>query len=44
MALLASFWGLIATNMLLHTWSNEAVAVVWWMLAGYQIGLSKEFE
>lgn len=44
MALMASFWGLIVTNMLLHTWSNEVVAVYWWMLAGYQIGLSKEFS
>lgn len=32
--LLASFWGYIVTNMLLHTWSNEAVAAQWWILAG----------
>lgn len=32
--LLASFWGYVVMNMLLHTWSNEAVAVQWWGLAG----------
>lgn len=32
--LIASFWGYIVTNMLLHTWSNEAVAAQWWLLAG----------
>jgi hypothetical protein len=32
--LLASFWGYVVTNMLLHTWSNEAVAAQWWLLAG----------
>lgn len=32
--LLASFWGYVVMNMLLHTWSNEAVAVQWWLLAG----------
>ncbi|HEX8762196.1 MAG TPA: O-antigen ligase family protein [Candidatus Saccharimonadales bacterium] len=32
--LLASFWGYMLTNMLLHTWSNEAVATQWWLLAG----------
>lgn len=35
--LLASFWGYILTNMLLHTWSNEAVAAQWWILAGMLI-------
>lgn len=33
-SLLASFWGYIVMNMLLHTWSNEAVAAQWWLLAG----------
>lgn len=32
--LLASFVGLVLMNMLLHTWSNEAVAASWFMLAG----------
>lgn len=31
--ILASFWAYIVTNMLLHSWSNEAVAL-WWLLAG----------
>jgi hypothetical protein len=33
-ALIASFVGLSFMNLLLHTWSNEAVAVAWFMLAG----------
>jgi hypothetical protein len=32
--LCASFWAYVVTNMLLHTWSNEAVAAQWWILAG----------
>ncbi len=32
-ALLASFAGLAVTNMLVHIWSNEAVAYTWWGLA-----------
>lgn len=32
--LLASFWAYVLTNSLLHTWSNEAVAAQWWLLAG----------
>lgn len=32
--LCASFWGYAVTNMLLHTWSNEAVAAQWWLLGG----------
>ncbi len=32
--LCASFWGYVVTNMLLHSWSNEAVAAQWWLLAG----------
>ncbi|HSX32088.1 MAG TPA: O-antigen ligase family protein [Candidatus Saccharimonadales bacterium] len=37
--LLAAFWGYVVTSMLLHTWSNEAVAAQWWLLAGLAIGL-----
>lgn len=36
--LLASFWGYVVCNMLLHTWSNEAVASQWWLLAGFVVG------
>ena len=36
-ALLASFWGYVAMNMLLHIWSNEAVATQWWLVAGLMI-------
>lgn len=32
--LLAVFWGYVFTNLLLHTWTNEAVAAQWWLLAG----------
>lgn len=32
-ALLASFIGLAITNLLVHIWSNEAVAYTWWGLA-----------
>lgn len=32
--LLGAFWGYAVTNMLLHTWSNEAVVAQWWILAG----------
>lgn len=37
--LLASFWAYLVMNMLLHTWSNEAVACQWWILAGIAIAL-----
>lgn len=33
-ALMASFAGLALTNLLVHIWSNEAVAYTWWGLAG----------
>ena len=33
-AVLASLAGLMLTNMLVHIWSNEAVAYTWWGLAG----------
>lgn len=32
--LLASFWAYVLTSMLLHTWSNEAIATQWWILTG----------
>jgi hypothetical protein len=32
--LLSSFWGYVVTNMLLHSWANEAIAAQWWLLAG----------
>lgn len=38
-ALLASFAGLAFTNLLVHIWSNEAVAYTWWGLAGLVIAL-----
>jgi len=38
--LLTSFWAYVLTNMLLHTWSNEAVAAQWWLLAGLSLGLA----
>lgn len=37
--LCATFWGYVLTNMLLHTWSSEAVAVQWWLLAGLAMAL-----
>jgi hypothetical protein len=38
LALLCAFWGYFVMNMLFHTWSNEAVAAQWWLLAGLMIG------
>lgn len=35
--LLASFAGLAFTNLLVHIWSNEAVAYTWWGLAGLYV-------
>ena len=32
--LLASFAGLVFANLLFHTWSNEAVSISWFLLAG----------
>lgn len=37
--LLATFWSYVLTNMLLHTWSNEAVSCQWWLLAGLALGM-----
>jgi hypothetical protein len=39
-ALLASFWGYLLMGFIMHLWTNEAVAVQWWTLAGIAIGLS----
>lgn len=33
-ALRAAFWGYVVANLVAHTWSNEAVAAQWWLLAG----------
>jgi len=35
LVLLATFWGYVVTNMLFHMWSNEPVALEWWLLAGF---------
>ncbi len=32
--LLAALWAYVLINMFLHSWSNEAVAAQWWLLAG----------
>lgn len=40
-ALLASFVGIALMNFLLHTWSNEAVACAWFMLAGTTLAVRK---
>lgn len=40
-ALIASFAGITLCAMLLHTWSNEAVAATWFILAGMLIGLNR---
>jgi O-antigen ligase len=37
--LLATFWSYVLINMLLHIWSNEAVACQWWLLAGLVLGM-----
>jgi hypothetical protein len=39
--LCASFIGYFVVNMLLHTWSNEAVAAQWWLLAGMALFAGK---
>lgn len=36
--LIAAFIGITFCNFLLHTWSNEAVACQWWLLAGILVG------
>lgn len=39
--LVASFVGITVSAMLLHTWSNEAVAATWCLLAGLTLGATK---
>lgn len=41
LVLLSSFWGYVIINMLLHEWSNEAVAAQWWLLAGIGLASAK---
>jgi hypothetical protein len=41
-SLLASAIAYLALSMLMHLWTNEAVAAQWWILAGITIGLSME--
>lgn len=36
--MLSSFWAYIFISLLIHLWSNEAVAAQWWLLAGLLIG------
>lgn len=40
--LFATFWGLLFTNLLLHTWADDAVALTWWTLAGLVYGTSPQ--
>lgn len=37
-SLVASFWGYMFVALLIHLWSNEAVALQWWLIAGIVIG------
>jgi hypothetical protein len=39
--LFAAFWGFLFMTMLAHLWTNEAVAVLWWLLAGVSIASSR---
>ena len=39
--MLASFVGLAFANLLFHTWSNEAVSISWFLLAGLGLEVSK---
>ena len=38
--LLASLAGYIFYSLLIHLWSNEAIALLWWLLAGATLALS----
>jgi len=38
--LLASLAGYLFYSLLIHLWSNEAVALQWWLLSGVAVGLS----
>lgn len=42
--LLATFWAYVLINMLLHIWSNEAVACQWWLLTGLVIGMQNQAQ
>ncbi len=37
--LCSSFVALTVTNLLLHTWADEVVAITWWLLAGIGAGV-----
>ena len=41
-SLMASAIAYLALSILMHLWTNEAVAAQWWILAGITIGLSME--
>ena len=42
-ALLASAAAYVVMNMVLHTWSNEAVACQWWLLAGMAVAVGQSY-
>lgn len=42
-ALLAAAVSYVGMNMLLHTWSNEAVACQWWLLAGMVVAVGESY-
>lgn len=37
--LVAAFWGFLIMSMISHLWTNEVIAVSWWLPAGVVIGL-----
>lgn len=39
LALMASFWGIAAINILLHGWADDPTSLVWWGLAGLALPL-----
>jgi hypothetical protein len=41
LVLCAAFWAYVLINMLLHSWSNEAVAAQWWILTGLALVATK---
>lgn len=38
--ILGSFWAYVFISLLIHLWSNEAVAAQWWLLAGLYAGMA----
>lgn len=42
--LITSLAGITICALLLHTWSNEAVAAQWWLLAGVAVALASSFS